>query len=386
MSDWWKYLILFVVILAPLEIASFLAARWMVPLGIVILPPKEDGYAAYLASRDPVLGWPRPDAIGAEEFDSRGSRIIPNFPSIFAHVCVSTYGDSFTWGADVGPDGAYANALANLLGCRVENFGVGGYGTDQALLRYVNNQDDHAPVVVLGHFSENIVRNVNQLRDFYASGRFGFKPRFILNQADELQLVPLPTLSVDEYLSVHRHTDSLLPYEYFAPNTKGAPAVFGFPYTLTVVRALFHYRIQARLRGQPSYAAFYEPGHPSGGLAVTEGIILEFVETARQRGQQALVMIIPDIKDLEMLRGGHGAPYDPLETLLAQAGIDSIDAGRGILALLGDRDICDLYVSCPTSHFSAEGYAMLAQLVHERITKLPDFQIGNPGNSQQPDH
>ena len=382
MSEWWKYLVLFAIVLVPIEIASYVAARWLVPLGLVILPPQEDGYEAYLATRDPVLGWPRPDAIGTGEYDVRGSRIIPSFPDPHAYVCVSTYGDSFTWGDDVGPEHAYANALAGMLGCRVENFGVGGYGTDQALLRYMHNTEDQAPVVVLGHFSENIVRNVNQLRDFYATARFGFKPRFIRNAEGDLPLVPLPTLSSDEYLLVHRHANKLLPHEHFVPGTLGAPSIMGFPYTLTALRALFHYRIQARLRGQPSYAAFYDVSHPSGGLYVTSGIVSEFFSAARQRSQQAVVMIIPDIKDLEILRGGNAAPYDPLMVQLSQTGIDAIDAGRGILGLLGDRDICDLYVSCGASHFNAEGYAMLATLVRERLTTLPGLNIGNPGDSQ----
>ena len=383
MSDWWKYLLLFVIVLAPLEIAAYVAARSLVPLGIIVPPPYEDGYAAYLATRDPVLGWPRPDAMGSGEYDTRGSRIIPSFPDPSSHVCVSAYGDSFTWGDDVGPEHAYANALADRLGCRVANFGVGGYGTDQALLRYMHNSDDRAPVVVLGHFSENIVRNVNQLRDFYASGRFGFKPRFIRDSSGDLQLVPLPLLSSDEYLSVHRHTEELLPHEYFAPGRAGAPAVLGFPYTLTVVRAFFHYRIQARLRGQPSYAAFYDVNHPSGGLHVTTGIIAEFLKVAEQRSQQALVMIIPDIKDLETLRGGKGAAYDALLDQLTRSGIKPIDAGRGMLALVGDRDICDLYVSCGASHFNAEGYALLARLVHERLSTLPGLDLGIPLDSLQ---
>ncbi len=371
MSDWWKYLVLFVILMLPIEIASYGVARLLIPRGIVILPPHEDGYEAYLATRDPVLGWPRPEAIGTGEYDARGSRIIPSFPYTSADVCVSTYGDSFTWGDDVGPEHAYANTLAEMLGCRVDNFGVGGYGTDQALLRYMHNRDDHAEVVVLGHFSENIVRNVNQLRDFYAAGRFGFKPRFVRHSTDGMQLVPLPTLSSDEYLSVHRRTETLLPHEYFTPGTTGASAVLAFPYTLTVVRGLFHYRIQARLRGQPSYAAFYDVGHPSDGLKVTTGIISEFVAIARNRNQHALVMIIPDIKDLEVLRDGNAAPYDTLVEQLTRSGIEPIDAGKGILSALGNRDICEIYVSCGASHFNAEGYALLAKLVYERLLRAP---------------
>jgi len=64
------------------------------------------------------------------------------------------YGDSFTEGSGVDPEHAWSNVLSQLLHCRVANFGVSGYGTDQAYMRFLNNQRDPARVVVLGFLSE----------------------------------------------------------------------------------------------------------------------------------------------------------------------------------------------------------------------------------------
>ena len=75
-------------------------------------------------------------------------------------------------GVEVAAEDSYPNLLARELGCRVNNFGVGGYGTDQAFLRYRQLAEDSPRFVVLGHYSEDIVRNVNQLRDLNAVAAF----------------------------------------------------------------------------------------------------------------------------------------------------------------------------------------------------------------------
>jgi hypothetical protein len=355
--------------IALMEAVSYLFARALVPQGLVITPPNKEGYEDYLEFRDPVLGWPRPDAIGNGEIDRWGSRIVPNFPERGMEICVSAYGDSFTWGDEVTPEHSYPNVLAALIDCRVDNFGVGGYGTDQAFLRYQHNVEDRAPVVVLGHFSENIVRNVNQLRGFYAPGRFGFKPRFIAAADGSIDLVTLPGLSVEQYLQVHKRTRELLPHEYFVPDELGGPSVLDFPYTFVVGQTFFHYRIRSALVGRPSYAPFYDIDHPSKALEVSVGILKEFSNTARARNQQPVILIIPDMKDLTSLHEQGSAPYDPLAKTLIEDGINVLDGGRAITEMVADQDFCRLYVDCQRgSHFNVDGYALLASIVYQHLT------------------
>jgi hypothetical protein len=47
----------------------------------------------------------------------------------------------------------------------VSDYGVSGYGADQAYLRF-RRVPDEAPVVILGIFGEGVIRNVNQYRGF----------------------------------------------------------------------------------------------------------------------------------------------------------------------------------------------------------------------------
>ena len=97
----------------------------------------------YMKMRHPVLGWPSPSVFGDEQFDGSGSRWIPSFPAEDTEV-VSLYGDSYTYATDVSHEDAWSNILSKMVGGRVANFGVGGYGTDQAYLRFNRNIDDHA--------------------------------------------------------------------------------------------------------------------------------------------------------------------------------------------------------------------------------------------------
>jgi hypothetical protein len=278
---------------------------------------------------------------------------------------VAVFGDSYTWGDEVGPADAYANVLAQDLGCRVSNYGVGGYGTDQALLRYERLNPD-APVVVLGHFADNIIRNVNQERGFLTNQPFGLKPRFI-ERNGTLDLIPLPSFTEEQYARVGEDAPTLLPYDYFRPGGPAGVVTRGFPYLVSAVRAFGHYRIRARLHDEPSYAAFYRADHPSGALQVTTEIAKRFVATAKSRGQAPLVVLIPDIKDLQSFRAHGTVAYQPLIDALTAAGVPFVSAAAPLDAYLASRPPCDIYFRCSSSHFRPEGYRELAHIVERAL-------------------
>jgi lysophospholipase L1-like esterase len=349
------------------ETVSYVAARVLLPTGLLVAAPDTEGYADYLADRDPVLGWPAPGIFGSREFDRSGSRIVPAFPDPGQPSCVALYGDSFTWGDEVTPEYAYGNVLAQLLGCRVANYGVGGYGTDQAAIRYMRVIKDDAPLVILGHYSDNIIRNVNQLRDFIAGGKFGFKPRFVLNDG-ELQEVPLPTLSVDEYQAAADRAAELLPHEYFRPGDWGAAGIMQPPYSLAVAHAALHYRVIAALGGiRPTYASFYREDHPSRALQVTARLLQRAAAVASDRGQTFRVLLIPDYHDFVAARAGEPVAYEPLRQRLVAEGIAVIDPLDHFITRHAGRDWCELFVDCGNSHFNPAGYRLLAEAVHAAL-------------------
>lgn len=369
-----------VLFLCGLELVAFFGTKLLSRYSLFYEPADPAGYAEYLRRRDPVLGWSRTTTGDRDEIDAAGSRIIPAFPDPSLPACVSVFGDSFTFGSDVAAEESYPNLLARELGCRVNNFGVGGYGTDQALLRYRRLAADSAAFVVLGHYSEDIVRNVNQLRDLNASGPFFLKPRFVLERG-ELRLVPLPDLDADDFARITTDARRILPHEFFRPGGAAGIVVRRFPYTVSLGRVTGQYRVRAALRGVPSYAPFYANDHPSGALAVTSAILDAFVHEARSRGQSPVVLLIPDIADLGARRAGDPVHYAPLTSALAARGIEALDAAPELDRVAGARGPCAVYTACGRGHLSAQGNAVLARLVAARVRAATAVSVTATGTS-----
>jgi lysophospholipase L1-like esterase len=327
---------------------------WMAE--IPALGPAEQ--ARYFAWRNPLLGWgPRVDTTDRRPPPTRAD---PG-PGGGAAPCASTYGDSFTWGLDVPPDGAYPHQLGMLLGCGVVNYGVPGYGSDQALLLFrAQARGDRAPVVVLAHVSENVLRNVNQYRNLlYPGQQRGFKPRFVVD-GDSLRLVPIPIHGPEDLRDLPAHPARHLAYEAFL----GRPRR-GFPYTWSLLRwTVSDYHVRARLGGYPRHRPFYQPGHPAGGLAVTTRILAAFAREARARGRAPFVLLVPTGPDFAYARQTGEWADQPLADALAREGVAVIHVGPEMLRRLGGREPCTLFTDC-SGHFNVAGYRMLAEVAAE---------------------
>lgn len=345
-----------------LEFSAWLGCRVLAAHGIFYQPQPEANFAEYLSRRHPVLGWPAGETFTprrAPESERRADK----------PVLVSLYGESFTLGSEVSDDEAWGNLLAAKLNARVDNFGVGGYGTDQAFLRFQLNTNDPARVVVLGIVTENLMRNVNQFRDLiYATGGLGFKPRFALNATNGLELVPLPTISAADFPACARDPGRFLPHEFFTPDGGRGVGAAGFPYALSLARGARHFSVGPRLRGEPWYADFLQAGHPSRALPLTIAIVREFERVCRERGRTPLVLLLPTGRDLQHFRQHGRWIHAPLAEALTQDG-HVLDVAVGFARSIAPERFESLYVA-PSRHMNATGNAMLAELVAERINLL----------------
>jgi hypothetical protein len=107
-----------------------------------------------------------------------------------------------TYGYEVEDIDAWPSKLSEKLRCRVRNYGVVGYGTDQAYLRYQHQSSKYSKIVVLNHLSEDILRNINQFNNLlYPNAEFALKPRFIIanNQLSLIQTISLSKLEFKEF-------------------------------------------------------------------------------------------------------------------------------------------------------------------------------------------
>ena len=361
-----SFLILLLLLLS--EGLSFWAGKYLEKKHVFYRAVAGD-YERYLSLRDPVVGWPSPSLFGLAEYDRIGSRVVPQFPDPHKErALVSLYGDSFTWGFQVPANQAWGNLLARKLGRRVNNFGVGGYGSDQSYLRFLHNTGEDAPIVILAHLSENILRNLNQFRDLISNpGSIGFKPRFILDSSGQAQLIPMPHLSKAAYLRCLADPEVYLKHEEFLPGKPSGPLILNFPFTWSVLTVLRHYHVRAKLRGEPRHMQFYCRDHPAKGTSITAAILASFCKKARSREKVPVVLLIPTGLDLEYARDHETWPYEPLVDELADREFPVLDAGPLLIEKIGNRPIEDYFVGDTSHHFNREGNRLLAEIVYDYL-------------------
>jgi hypothetical protein len=345
-----------------------------------IYRPPRAKYEDYRAAFDPLLGWagfnPR-----SGQWDETTSRRTPAFPDPKASPpIISLYGDSWTFSLGVDDEHALGNALSKRVGRRVSNFGGVAYGTDQAYLRFRQNTTDPAKIVVLGHFSDDATRNVNRYPYLRMSDiATAFKPRFVLTDTGGLRLVPPPDLTPQEFRDCLQSPETYLKDDYFVPGGHSGLGRFRFPYCVSLLGVLNHYYVRAVLRGEPYWAEFYRPDHPSKALAVSVGIIRAFVHDAREMGKLPIIAIYPHPFDLAYKKTHGRWTYQPLLDELDAAKIPYFEAGAFLLQALGGRDPATLYAPFAPDrvarHPNEEGCALHAEGLFRHIQERMGGQI-----------
>lgn len=328
---------------------------------------------------DEELGWPSPDAATSGTRDATGAKVNPDFPDP-RDACLSAYGNSFVWGDDVTLADGWIEQLSRQIGCRVSNYGVSGYGTDQAYLRFRRMAHDKAPVVILGIFEEDIVRSVNQYRGFlgFQLEPGSVKGRFILDGARKLEWIPRPTLDAKSYVEMHRTPRAYLPHEYLLPDTRDGPVTARFPYALTVVRFAMAPRLWSRLRGQTPWADFYRPEHASDAVPLSIAIARAFVQEVERRGARAFIVMMPGAGSFRSHERHGASDYSPFVAAMEANGLSVFDPIPALLAALGGRSYCTLYVRESTchgqagmaaGHYGVEGGSLVAEVVAAELRR-----------------
>ena len=265
--------IFLLIIFGIFELASFFVCLY-ISRSSVIYSPNGDlaRYEKYLADHDPMLGWPAPSAFDSRDYDTDGARYSPSHPDPDEKAGISLYGDSFTWSDEVEAADAWSEDLARLAGCKVANYGVRGYGTDQAYLRFLTNTHDDADVVVFSFLSENILRNCNQFRGLLYNGQeLGLKPRFVLKNGKP-SAIDKPHIPKEQYLDFLTQPGDYLEHEYFVPYGESGTLTMRFPFTLTLIRTFGQFQMAAKMQRKGWYFEFYEPNHPANGVELSAAI------------------------------------------------------------------------------------------------------------------
>ncbi len=330
-------------------------------------PPESVNYIAYknyLTDRDDLLGWPA-------QSERATPRFTPAFPQP-GEECLSLYGDSFVFAHDVDDEYAWGNILSEKLNCRVANFGVAGYGTDQAYLRFLYQSADQAPITILGFFPENGLRNVNQYRYLLSGGElFSFKPRFILED-ENLRLIPLPTITYEELPAFFQAPKQYLAYETFFPGSDYGSVPFSFPYSFHLVQAASQEQTINWLLNKPSWEKFLHPGHPTGAFEITTSIMEAFVTECNLRNKRCLVLFFPSPSSFAWYHEQHTLAIQPLIDELNAQGIEQLALTPALSQILDGESFCEI-LSIPercAGHFNERGNYMIADIVANHLLQI----------------
>lgn len=146
---------------------------------------------------------------------------------------LASFGDSFTYCAEVKSDETWQTYLSRMVKGNVFNFGTGGWGTDQAYLRFTEDFSKvKTRIVTLGLLTENINRVANVYRAFYLpfTGTPTTKPYFTLS-GDELiyHKNPIQNLSEISKLQDLNYLKAIGQSDYWYNHTEFPK--LSFPYT-----------------------------------------------------------------------------------------------------------------------------------------------------------
>jgi hypothetical protein len=279
---------------------------------------------------------------------------------------IAAFGDSFTYGWDVSTDGAWVTLL-DRMSPMIEalNFGVSGYGLDQAYLRYMRDGKKYSPdIVLIGYMSENIARHVNRYRPFYQIevAEPYTKPRFLL-KGKGLVLDPNPVRDREEIL---RAIDDPKPLwakacrdDYWYERSYGVGPFDMLP-SVRLFKAFWPGYVEM-VKGYIGRDGRYRVS--SEAYQVTERLFDLFVDEVRKAGSFPVIVIFPEGEDYHHYQATNVRRYDPLLDHFRKEGYYFIDAAEIFLAQCSNCNITDLY----TYHLTPVGNRILANGIAVRL-------------------
>lgn len=325
-------------------------------------------------THDPVLGWTLKPNGHSELYQAnaqglRSNTVYPPTPPK-DKIRIATFGDSFVHCDEVNNSETWQHYL-NGIDSRIEtiNFGVSGYGSDQAFLRYQKLGKTYKPrIVIIGFMSENPKRSVNTFRPFYSpKTNLPFsKPRFTL-ESDKLKLIdnPLPTRADYEQLksntaaTLHKlgKMDGYAQSEYVAsPWDKFL--------TVRLTKLLWH---EYKISGKQKVIKNGTYNTELDQYRVTMAIMEEFYQMVKADGAEPIVVIIPNIGDILRYKHYKNKVYASFTDRMDQLGMNYLDLTEEFYYDKSLKYLKPLFAE--NQHLSASGNQKAAGYIHRYLIK-----------------
>jgi len=335
---------------------------------------------------DSALGWRyRPGfQKGGDEISAQGlrsDRLYASAPPA-GIVRVAAFGDSYVYGTEVDNADAWPTLLERLApGIEVMNYGVGGYGVDQAYLRYIDEGARLRPhVVVIGFAPVDLPRVVNRYRRFLDDREIALtKPRFVVGSTGALSLVPNPLPSRRDYTRLIANPELALAMsdsdQWFEPAVYKNP-LYDWSSTVRLLSALW-VKVHRRYVGDERVLRGRLMNTRSPAFRIQMALFEEFASRVQRDGAIPIVAILPDHDAIVEAARGEPRPFSPMLDALRARGIDYVDLTDGFLAA-GDIGRAGSWFM-PGGHYSSSGNTVvarqLAKEIRARFARTPEMRL-----------
>ena len=276
---------------------------------------------------------------------------------------LAAFGESFTYCQEVDASDCWTDKLEKLWpGTEVLNFGVPGYGPDQAWLRYQRDGGQYASCAVLiGFMVENVNRVVNRFYPFYQpdTGLVAGKPRFLL-AADGLSLLPSPVSDPGQLEDPAWVEAALGPEDrwyypgLFTPRLLDSLSLFRVGRT---ARYRFERDDAPTRRMRASYQSEDE------AYQITGRILVAASRQVRSTGATPVVILFSPASEIDAIVHGSPPVHAPLVAWLQREGISVVDTTDAVVAEARQVGVDPLI----QFHYRPQGNEIIARVLAEML-------------------
>lgn len=278
---------------------------------------------------------------------------------------IALMGDSYAFGEGVRFEDSWGHLLESNAGGGVQvlNFGVPGYGVDQAYLRFREHALAWKPDVAILAFPRSDLYRTIAVYPFINWPEWDMpfsKPRLVRSK-DALVALNVPTIPPDKMFALT--SVSALPFlEYDLGYRKG-------DWSHGIADGSYAYRWLTSYLSPPidqrnSYTSDEEAIH------LNAAVLREFARLAHQQGVAPLVVYYPPRADFS--RHARGEETDA-NAVLRLAGVPFVDATRCVIGV-GSADLAYL-VGDP--HYSPRGNAAVAECVSSELRQVLESRFAS---------
>jgi hypothetical protein len=287
---------------------------------------------------------------------------------------IAAFGSSIVECSEVDDEDSWPAQIENSNpDFEVLNFGVGGYGTDQAYLRYVTEGVEFAPTIVLvGFTSDELGRVVNVYRRFISSEGQGplFKPRYVLGSDGQLTLLDAPINSRTDLERLLKNPGEIVKIGkndyWYQPNVYENPF---YDYSAAVrMSCWLSSEINRRYLSNDRLIVGKVFNDASSAFRIQIALFSKFADAVRSNDALPMIVFLPEKESVQRAFAGGPKLYDPLLPCLNERGIEYWDAIEAFEDARASSDVDSWYAS--GGHYSPEGNRVVAQWLAARIRTM----------------